>query len=453
MLINFSTSPPRPTGALQPGTSRPGLAACATVVMATALIGGGSTLLAQGEEAQPKRVRINYPSVVITVMEGSVSRFEEVPIFAVAFKRSPAPDAETVIVETGVEAGPGKPTPTETIPIYLLEPTTPDFARAISIESCALEGGVPVDCRAVRATARIPTRRKDLRLQLDQRVDWRKSLLRLRIPAGTFKLMKAIGDTEEAESNPLVETVLPILGTKDLQFVESRPYFSFEITPIARAGSAPSGTEPREAASLDFRGGAFRSLRESQWGVSWSGSVGTVKDLTFNRLRGLLEYEHNLRAGDFLPAEAAFVTESDQNFDVVDTSLTVGVRYLLPLHVNGSPFSNFVPTTGPRVRLMGGIGRRARGAANLKKNFRRAGYDLQWRIPVSADALIAIHHAGLWAWDDFRTDEGEFHDLWDLVLEMKLGQLTYFVGYQRGDAAPLFQPINTTRAGLIVRFK
>jgi hypothetical protein len=66
---------------------------------------------------------------------------------------------------------------------------------------------------------------------------------------------------------------------------------------------------------------------------------------------------------------------------------------------------------------------------------------------------VRVYHAGLWAWSDFTTKRNDFHDLWDLMLEVKIGQLTYFVGYQRGEAAPLFNPINTTRGGLVVRFK
>lgn len=414
-----------------------------------AVIASSTVVIAQ--EPASKRVRVDHPTVVVTVMLGSLSTFKEVPTFDVMF-RSPENGAQTIDVVTGVEPPKGKPTPTESLPIYLIDAASPDFARAIVLESCALEEGVPVDCRAVRAAVRIPNSRKLLQLRLDQPVNWNKSLLRLRIPSGTFNLRNAVGAPDPL-SNPLVETVLPILGAKDLSYVESRPYFAFEITPVARDASSPPDARPREAAAIDFHGGAFRSATESQWGVSWSGSIATAQEVSFNQLRALLQYERNLRSGDFLPAEAAFVTESDQNFDVVDTSLTVGLRYLLPVRVNGSPFTDFVPTTGPKVRLLAGIGRRVRGVADADKTFSRLGYDARWRIPVSADAVIRIYHAGFWTWSDFESVADEFHDLWDLLLETKIGQLTYFVGYQRGEAAPLFRPINTTRAGLVVRFK
>jgi hypothetical protein len=43
--------------------------------------------------------------------------------------------------------------------------------------------------------------------------------------------------------------------------------------------------------------------------------------------------------------------------------------------------------------------------------------------------------------------------LWDLAVETKIGNITYFVGYRRGEAAPLYEPIETTQAGLSIRFK
>ena len=419
--------------------------AAMTAVVAAA---SSSPLAAQDEEI--RRVRVNHPVVVVTVMLGSVGTFKEVPIFDVMF-RSPDSGAETIdVVTAGGE--PGKPTPIEKLPIYLIDAAAPDFARAIAVESCALDEGVPVDCRAVQVGIRIPNSRKLLQLRFDRPINWNKSLLRLRIPAGTLNLRAKI-DSTDPHPNPLVETVLPILGAKDLAFVESRPYFAFEVTPVARDASSPADSEPREAAALDFNGGVFRSAIESQWGLTWSGSVATTEELAFNQVRAQFQYERNLRRGDFLPAEAAFVTETDQNFDVVDTSVSVGLRYLLPIRVNRSPFTAFVPTTGPKVALLGSFGRRVHGAVDADKTFSRLGYDLRWRIPLSADVVVRVHHAGVWTWSDFVTVTDEFHDLWDMLLEAKIGQLTYFVGYRRGEAAPLFQPINTTRLGLVIRFK
>src|SRR5688572_9786423 len=214
-----------------------------------------------GQEPGPKRVRVDHPTVVATVMLGSLGTFKEVPTFDIMF-RSPESGAETIDV-VGVEAPKGKPTPIESLPVFLIDAVSPDFARAIVLESCALEEGVPVDCRPVRVSARIPNSRKLLQLRLDQPVKWTKSLLRLRIPAGTFNLRTTAGATDP-RANPLVETVLPVLGDKDLSYIQSRPYLAFELTPVARDASAPANARPREAAAIDFSGGAFRSATESQ---------------------------------------------------------------------------------------------------------------------------------------------------------------------------------------------
>ena len=79
-------------------------------------------------------------------------------------------------------------------------------------------------------------------------------------------------------------------------------------------------------------------------------------------------------------------------------------------------------------------------------SFRRVGYETWWRLPVSDNMLLNIHHAGLWNRPDGAN--GDFHTLWDLALEVDMGGVTYLVGYQRGSAAPMFVPIETTRVGL-----
>ena len=68
-------------------------------------------------------------------------------------------------------------------------------------------------------------------------------------------------------------------------------------------------------------------------------------------------------------------------------------------------------------------------------------------VPVSRwPHLGSAHHAGLWNRPDGTS--GEFHTLWDLAVEVDMNGVTYLVGYQRGSAAPLCLPIETTRAGL-----
>ena len=79
-------------------------------------------------------------------------------------------------------------------------------------------------------------------------------------------------------------------------------------------------------------------------------------------------------------------------------------------------------------------------------SFRRVGYETRWRLPVSDNTLLNIRHAGLWNHPDGA--DGDFHTLWDPAPEVDMGGVTYLVGCQRGSAAPLFVPIETTRAGL-----
>jgi hypothetical protein len=59
---------------------------------------------------------------------------------------------------------------------------------------------------------------------------------------------------------------------------------------------------------------------------------------------------------------------------------------------------------------------------------------------------VRIHHAGLW--NDPTDTDGQWHLLWDVLVELEVGGMQYFVGYQEGEGAPLFKPIETTRVGL-----
>ena len=398
-----------------------------------------------------KRVRVDHPVVVVTVQLGSVGPFAEVPIFEVYFKSS-EPDARTISVPKTGATTPGKPTPTENLSVWIVQPSTPDYARNIVIESCALDEGSAVDCRPVRQTPRLPRSGMLVELRLDQPVDWTHAALRLRMPAGVLTLKKT-RDAEEDRPNPLVETLLPILGEKDLAYVQSRPYLRLDVSPIAKDTTPGQTGGAKEAASFNFSGGAYRSRLNDRWGVGWAGSIATSGEFAFNQVKSDFTYDRNLRAGDFLPFSGGLVTEADQKFDVIDVSASFSLRYLLPIHLNGSPFHDFVPNTGPKLRLLGAAGRRLRGAVNRDRTFQRVGYDVVWSIPASADVIIRVHHAGVWQWMEGQQGGMDFHPLWDMALETKIGQLTYFIGYQRGEAAPLFTAINTTRAGLVVRFK
>ena len=79
-------------------------------------------------------------------------------------------------------------------------------------------------------------------------------------------------------------------------------------------------------------------------------------------------------------------------------------------------------------------------------SFLRVGYEAWWRVPVADNLMVDFHHAGVWNRPD--GVGGEFHALWDVAAEVAVGGVSYLVGYQKGSAAPLFLPIETTRAGL-----
>jgi hypothetical protein len=272
--------------------------------------------------------------------------------------------------------------------------------------------------------------------------DWKAgTVLRLRVDAGALTLGEVAG-----AGSPALDVVLPVLAQKDLAYVEARPRLRLQASPITRATTGGNGPD---AAALGFDGALFRERGRQRWGVSLSGSVATDARLAFNRLALDASFERNLRAGDFLPAVLTARSEADQSFAVVDGSLALELRYLLPVHLNFSPLSQFIPALGPQVRLVGAVGRRLRGAGAEGKDFQRAGYEVRWRVPLAADTELSLHHAGLWNWMDGR----RFHPLWDASVETKLGQLRLFLGYQRGAAPPLFRATETTRAGLVLRVR
>lgn len=212
--------------------------------------------------------------------------------------------------------------------------------------------------------------------------------------------------------------------------------------------------DAREAAALDLEAALFRDRGRSRLGLTAAAHVATAEELSFDQVALAAELEHNLAKRDFLPVAVQAKAESDQAFDVVDLSAQLELRYILPLYLNRSPFDAFSPALGPKVRLQAAFGRRVRGAGDEEADFARAGYEVVWRIPLSANGLLRLHHAGVWDWSDLDSDEGgAFHALWDLALEQKLGELTYFIDYQKGAAAPLFLPTETTRAGVVIRFQ
>jgi hypothetical protein len=399
-------------------------------------------------QEEPQRVRVDHPGIVITVALGSVATFEEVPIFEVFFPTR-SEDGEIVRV-IGFPDSHGIST-RDSLRVFLILPLIEDLSSAIDLETCTLIEGSAEQCESAFFSTRIPQSRRLLEIRLQRPIDWTDTMLRMTVPAGILRLDPA--ESEEGLPNPGIQTLLPVLSMKDLRYVESKPVLKFEISPLARDANTREGEEGREAVAFDFDGGMFRSSGEQRYGLTWGGHVATQEELSFNQLALNLEYERNLHSGSFIPLVLALSGEADQDFDVVDTSARLELRFLLPFSLNQSPYHSFVPALGPKIKLIGSFGHRVRGAdETVDEGFRRFGYEIHWKIPLRSDSVLRLHHAGLHDQSDL-PDGDEFHSLVDFLLQTTLGELTYFIGFQEGEAPPLFQATETVRAGVVVSFQ
>lgn len=275
--------------------------------------------------------------------------------------------------------------------------------------------------------------------------------VRLLAEAGWVRLG---GGAEGGRPSPAVSVTLPRLSEADQTVLASHP--------VLRLGLAPTAEDAESEASgsgLVFEGGLHRFRRSHRLGLRYHGTLTTEERLGFDAVHLEGELERNLldRRSDYLPLKIALGAEADQSFDLVNGLVRASVQYVLPWNVNYSPRDEgFIPTTGPLIRLVAEAGTRLdededeAAAVAAPEDFQRAGYDFHWRLPVARGTELKIHHAGLWV---FSSDlpEDEFHSLWDLALETRIGALTYYVGFQKGEAAPLFLPTETTHVGVLVR--
>lgn len=314
-----------------------------------------------------------------------------------------------------------------------------DPPASIGIGGC---GDGAADCWGDRVEIELPP--------LD--MDWGGEFLRLTLPRGAFTLTGcACDDTggplvakRDAAGNAVTrespELVVPLPAPSDVerQYLEQRPFLRFNVHPFIRDEAAVGGFEDL---GLSFDGGVYRQQAHGRWlaQARWSGDVATRAETSFNRLTLEAGGAFNLLPGDWLPLTLSAKGQSDQAFDAVDLSAEARLAYVLPFNPTLQS-GTYRPATAPRLDVIAAYGR------GRETSFRRVGYELWWRLPVSGNMLLNIHHAGLWNRPDGAG--GDFHTLWDLALEVDLGGVTYLVGYQRGSAAPLFVPIETTRAGL-----
>ncbi len=331
-------------------------------------------------------------------------------------------------------------------------------------EDDRVDTGDPRLCQAASTT--ISNTRFYLKIALDEELESGK-FLRLDTSAGLATIDEA-GDGQTSAS-PELQTVLPRLGEADERFFGAFPEFQFEVTPVVDDQQGDSEV----ATAFNFEGSLNRFSRNKRVGFSYSGNISSNEEISFNRLKADFEYERNLAPRSYLPLVATAGLESDQQFDVVNVVAGAHIQRIIgAINLNYSPRNDdYIPNVGPLVEGIIEVGTKltnpeAEGdgadddngtmmAMAAPDDFARAGYEVNWTIPLAKNTVGRLHHAGIWIiWDGTERQveqddqQGEFHALWDIVIETKIGALTYYVGYQKGEAPPLFMPIETTRAGI-----
>jgi len=281
----------------------------------------------------------------------------------------------------------------------------------------------------------------------DQGIDWDHDFLRVSIPEGTYELSEVIGDRSVENSRPSPQVrnaILPALSDLEQQYLAQRPFLRLDATPLLRQQQGDGGFDD---IGLSFSGGTFRVIGrgDTRAQLLWTGAVATNDSVAFNHLTLDAGVARNLWPGDWLPLTLSARATSDQGFDAFDLSAHASLTFVLPFNLDFQSGA-YRPALAPRLTLLGEWGSALeRELPELEERFVRGGYEIQWRIPFGESELFRFRHAGLW--NDPASGARDFHSLWDVQAEMRLGGATYFVGYQKGEAAPLFQRIEATRFG------
>ncbi len=330
-----------------------------------------------------------------------------------------------------------------------------DTAAAIRMEKCRVVDRV-TRCTELRRPPIIDVSEEGEFAELElpaQKIDWEGEYLRLTVPEGWFELRvctaESCGPDDLGPPRPspaIAAALLPTLTDRERQFMEQRPFFRFDVSPFVRDQS--TGTGGFDELSVSFDGGIYRTSSSGRWllQLKWGGDVATAKGLAFDRLSLEAGGARNLVASDWLPLTVVAKAETDRDFEAIDVSAVADLAYVLPFNVNLQT-GRYRPAAAPRLRAIAAYGYAVdRGDAELEEGFWRAGYEVRWRIPVAEAALLRLHHAGVW--NDPSGMGGDWHALWDILAQIQVGAVTYFVGYQEGEAAPLFRATETTRVGL-----
>ena len=412
---------------------RPGLAG-----WALALVLGlwGSALGAQDEP--PGRVHaVIQPGVEATAGLGSRGGWTEEPVFFLYFLS----DRSEVSVQIDLPRDRVKRALVATI-------ETPAESIDVEIQRCRVIDGA-VQCRTLKGEIgkRVPGSKKLLQLTLPaEKIDWGSTFFRITIPAGGLRLR----DTTGVFFAPAIEGKnLPLLPENEEDYLEAHPFLAVELSPLARAENDEN--VGFNDLTLDFEGGIYRPSHTGNllWHLDWEGSIANRKQVAFDRLALGTGMSVNLFPRDWLPLSVGALAESDRDFDAVDVSGELELAYVLPMNIDLQQ-GEYRPSLSPRVRLRAAPGSAVRrDDPALEEDFFRAGYEVNWTVPVHTRTSIRFHHGGTW---NIVTDQRwDWHPLWDILVETQLGEVTYFVGYQRGEAAPLFAPTETTRAGITFR--
>jgi len=388
------------------------------------------------------KVRFQDDNAIYTAQVASSGPYEYVLTFDIYFKGN---GTKALIV-----------TPTDLVfePQPVAE-ISGDFAKpnAIALKACIGEV-----CRQLGIkTKKILNDKTGILLEADpgKRGLVRGEIVHLEAAAGWVNLKKTADETTTA--SPKLSTILPQLAGDALAIFTAKPKFKFSLSPLTEDQmNAASG---EDAASLFFGGGLKRSRSSYQYGLYYSGTLATAENISFSQIKAGLDLDLNLlgKGGGFLPLTFHGGAESDQDMDLVNGTAGLSLEYLLPINLNFSPEKAYIPNTGPVFQILVEAGSKLSESNHLKMmrgnpdDFFRIGYSFRWTIPVARDTVLRFHAAGIRVSSSDLTED-ESHSLREFSLETKIGNLDYYFGFQKGEAAPLFQPIETTQAGILLKF-
>lgn len=400
---------------------------------------------AHAQEAPPPAVRVfsTTKQAYLTAELVAVSTYEYRVTYSVYYRGGGETLQESVILPVGVTRQ-REPKARRLHSAFLRAPPEP---RTVTLLRCPADA-----CRPEVVLPRVT--RSALVVELPGPPLAAGEKVRLVAPEGVaFMESSAAGDSVPT---PAISLRLPALSRTEEQLLQERPTLRVDAMPLAR-GREESGLG--EASVLHLEGRLDRFARRGRTGLRLVGDIATERGVALDRIRLDAEAERDLRRDGYLPLTGSLAAETSPSLRTLDLLAGAAVEAQLPFSLNYSPRDEgYLPAAGPRVELRAeagkGVAREEQPAADPVRpgaGFVRGGYAVRWRIPMTARTILRLHQAGEWLAAE---DRGPgFHPLWDLALETQIGDLVYVLGYQRGEAAPLYRPIETTRLGVSLRFR